>query len=220
MVEDDPDVLFVLQRGLELGGHVVDTATAGADGLARATDGDYDAIVLDVDLPRPDGLEVCRELRRREVWTPILLLTAMAEVRHRVAGLDAGADDFLPKPFALDELEARLRAITRRVPVRRPVDLEAAGISLDLASLTVQRDGRPVSLPRRAVAVLAVFLRQPGVVLSRETIVERAWGTGAEAGSNLVDVYVRQLRLALDRPYGRSSFETVRGAGYRLNPDR
>ncbi|MGE3621024.1 MAG: response regulator transcription factor [Acidimicrobiia bacterium] len=219
VVEDDPQVRRILQRGLESHGHAVTAAADGEEALWAATENRLDAIVLDVEIGDPDGVEVCRRLRARDVWTPILMLTGRTALGDRVAGLDAGADDYLAKPFEIDEVLARLRAILRRAPAPRPTALEAGGIRLDPATAAVTRDGTPVELSPKALAILEVFLRHPGQVLRRGAILEHAWGSGAHPDSNVVDVYVRQLRAALDRPFGRASFATVRGIGYRLDPD-
>jgi len=220
VVEDEPKMARLLRQGLTEGGHVVEVVESGADGVAYAETSDFDVIVLDVMLPDIDGFDVCRRLRRAEVWAPVLMLTARNAVADRIEGLDAGADDYLPKPFAFDELLARLRALVRRGPHPRPTVLAVGDLCLDPSTLEVRRGDVPVELSAKELAVLEVFMRRPGQVLSRAQIVELAWDMAYDHGSNVVDVYVRYLREKLDRPFGRKSLETVRGLGYRLVADR
>ena len=176
----------------------------------------YDALVLDLMLPGIDGLEVCRRLRAAGVWTPVLMLTARDAVEDRVAGLDAGADDYLPKPFAFDELLARLRALVRRGRPERPVVLEVGDLRLDPASRRAWRGDVELELSGKELAVLETFARFPGQVLSRQQLADHAWDDGFEHRSNVIDVYVRYLREKIDRPFGLRTLETVRGSGYRL----
>ncbi|HKQ17652.1 MAG TPA: response regulator transcription factor, partial [Solirubrobacterales bacterium] len=173
-------------------------------------------IVLDVMLPRMSGFEVCGRLRDAGVWSPILMLTARDAVRDRVAGLDRGADDYLTKPFSYAELLARLRALFRRGPVERPTELRAGALRLDPASRRAWRGEAEVGLSAKEFAVLEVFMRRPGEVLSRFELLEHAWDYEYENRSNVIDVYVRYLREKIDRPFGCESIETVRGAGYRI----
>jgi two-component system, OmpR family, response regulator len=219
VVEDERKMADLLARGLREEGHAVDVAGNGEDALWMATATPYDAIVLDVMLPGLDGFAACRELRERGVWTPVLILTARDAVSDRVAGLDTGGDDYLVKPFSFDELLARLRALTRRAPAERPAVLEVGDLRLDPATHRVTRDGVEVSLSAKEFALLEVFMRRPGETLSRLRLLEGAWDMAYENRSNLVDVYVGYLRRKIDRPFGRSSLETVRGTGYRLRPD-
>jgi len=216
VVEDEERLANLLARGLREEGHAVDVAGRGEDALWMARAVPYDAIVLDVMLPGLDGLTACRTLRAEELWTPVLLLTARDSVESRVEGLDAGADDYLVKPFSFEELLARLRALTRRVPVERPAVLSAAGIRLDPAARKAWRGEVELELSAKEFALLEAFVRRPGQVLSRVQLLEAAWDSAFESRSNVVDVYVRYLREKVDRPFGRASLETVRGQGYRL----
>jgi two-component system OmpR family response regulator len=216
VVEDEVKLGGLLQRGLAEEGHAADVARTGDDALWMAAAVDYDAIVLDVMLPGRDGFEVCRELRERGVWAPVLMLTARTAVSDRVAGLDVGADDYLPKPFAFAELLARLRALARRGAPERPAVLEVGSLRLDPAARTVHRCEAEIGLSPKEFALLETFMRRPGQVLSRYQLLERAWDIGYESRSNIVDVYVRYLREKIDRPFGVEQLETVRGAGYRL----
>ena len=219
IVEDEQKLAELLRRGLGEEAHGADVASAGEDALWMAQATEYDAIVLDLMLPGLDGFEVCRRLRAAGVWSPILMLTARDGVEDRVGGLDAGADDYLTKPFAFDELLARLRALARRGAAERPAILEAGDLRLDPATRRVWRGGAEIELSAKEFAVLEAFMRRPGRVLSRFEVLEHAWDSGYEHRSNVIDVYVRALRQKIDRPFGRASLETVRGAGYRLRAD-
>ena len=216
IVEDEPKLAGLLRRGLVEEAHAADIAETGEDALWMAQATDYDAIVLDLMLPGVGGVEVCRRLRDDGVWTPVLMLTARDAVDDRIGGLDAGADDYLTKPFAFDELLARLRALVRRGAGERPAILEVGDLRLDPASRRVWRGDAEIELSTKEFAVLETFMRRPGRVLSRFEVLEHAWDTGYEHRSNVIDVYVRYLREKIDRPFGRDSLETVRGAGYRL----
>jgi two-component system OmpR family response regulator len=219
VVEDKVKMAGLLRRALRGEGLAADVAVRGEDALWMAAAGRYDAIVLDVMLPGIDGIETCRRLRADGVWTPVLMLTARGRLADRVTGLDAGADDYLPKPFELAELMARLRALVRRQPIRRPTVLEVGDLRLDPATRQVWRDGKPVELPAKCFALLETFMRQPGVVLSRYDLLEAAWDGDFDQRSNVVDQHVRQLRERIDRPFGREGIETLRGSGYRLRED-
>jgi two-component system, OmpR family, response regulator len=216
VVEDEPKLARLLERGLVEEGHAADVARTGEDALWMARAAEYDAIVLDLMLPGLNGIDVCRTLRESEVWSPVLMLTARDAVADRVAGLDAGADDYLPKPFAFDELLARLRSLARRGKPERPAVLEAGGLRLDPSTRTVWRGESEIELSTKEFALLETFMRRPGQVLSRYQLLEHAWDIAYENKSNVVDVYVRYLREKVDRPFGVESLETVRGAGYRL----
>jgi two-component system OmpR family response regulator len=216
IVEDDVKMAGLVRRGLTEEGLSADVAKNGDDALWMAAATDYDAIVLDVMLPGGDGFDVCRSLREKGEWAPVLMLTARDAVEDRVAGLDAGADDYLTKPFSFAELLARLRALARRPPFERPAVLEVGDLRLDPATRRVWRAENEVQLSTKEFALLETFMRRPGEVLSRYQLLEHCWDYGYENRSNVVDVYVRYLREKVDRPFGRSSIETVRGAGYRL----
>lgn len=219
VVEDEPKMSGLLKRGLAGEGLATDVAATGEDAIWMAGSRPYDAIVLDVMLPGIDGFEVCRRLRAAEVWSPVLMLTARDAVADRVAGLDEGADDYLVKPFAFEELMARLRALVRRGPVERPAVLEVGDLRLDPATHEVTRGGVPVALSPTEYAILDVMMRNPGRVLSRFRLLESVWDEDYENRSNIVDVYIRYLRDKIDRPFGMRAIETVRGAGYRLRSD-
>jgi two-component system, OmpR family, response regulator len=212
VVEDEPKMAALLRRGLVEEGHGADVAGKGEEALWLAEAHEYDAIVLDVMLPGLSGFETCRRLRNSGVWTPVLMLTARDSVDDRVSGLDAGADDYLTKPFSLAELLARLRALARRGDVERPTELVVGDLRLDPASRRVWRGTVEVQLSPKEFALLETFMRRPGQVLSRLQLLEHAWDFAYENRSNVVDVYVRYLRQKL----GSDLFETVRGAGYRL----
>jgi len=216
VVEDEPKMAALVRRGLIEQGHAADVAGRGEDAVWMAEAHAYDAIVLDVMLPGMSGYDACRRLRGAGVWAPVLMLTARDAVEDRVAGLDAGADDYLTKPFSLAELFARLRALIRRGDVERPTELVVGDLRLDPASRRVWRGQTEVQLSPKEFALLETFMRRPGQVLSRLQLLEHAWDFAYENRSNVVDVYVRYLREKLDRPFARNSLETVRGAGYRL----
>jgi two-component system OmpR family response regulator len=217
VVEDDVKMASLIRRGLVEEGLATDVASTGDDAVWMATATEYDAIVLDVMLPGSDGFEVCRRLRRAGTWSPVLMLTARDAVDDRVSGLDAGADDYLTKPFSFAELLARLRALARRPPLERPAILENGDLSLDPATRRAWRGDVEIALSSKEFALLETFMRRPGEVLSRFHLLEHCWDYAYENRSNVVDVYVRYLREKIDRPFGRDSIETVRGAGYRLH---
>jgi two-component system, OmpR family, response regulator len=219
VVEDSVKMAAVLKRGLEEEGYAVDVALTGEEGLWMAVECPSDAIVLDVMLPDMDGFELCRRLRERGQWAPVLMLTARGAVSDRVRGLDAGADDYLTKPFSFHELAARTRALLRRGARERPATLAAGDLSLDPATRAAHRGGVALELSAREFALLEYFMRHPGEVLSRTRLIEHVWDFAYDGGSNIVDVYVRYLREKIDRPFGAHSLETVRGAGYRLRGD-
>jgi len=206
----------LLKRGLEEEGHAVDLAGDGPEGLWLATENPYAAIVLDVMLPGFDGFELCRKLRAAGVWVPVLMLTARDAVNDRVRGLDAGADDYMVKPFSLLELAARLRALVRRDDRARPVMLTEGDLKLDPASKRAWRGSAELQLSPKEFSLLELFLRHPGTVLTRSQILDAAWDFAYDGTSNVVDQYVTYLRKKIDVPFGRHDLETVRGMGYRL----
>jgi len=219
VVDDEPKLAALVARALREEGHAADLASNGTDALWMAQAAPYDAIVLDVMLPGIDGFEVLRGLREREVWTPVLMLTARDAVIDRVDGLDAGADDYLTKPFSFDELLTRLRAIARRGAIERPTVIQVGDLRLDPAGRRAWRGDVELRLTAREFTILELFMRRPGQVLTRLQLLEGAWDMAFESRSNIVDVYMRYLREKIDRPFGRASLETVRGVGYRLRED-
>jgi len=216
IVEDQPKLAALLARGLREEGHAADIAERGEDAAWMALAARYDAIVLDIMLPGIDGFETCRQLRQRGVWTPVLMLTARDAVGDRVIGLDAGADDYLTKPFSFEELLARLRALNRRTPAERPVTVEVGDLRLDPAAHRAWRGQTELELSAKEFALLELLMRRPGNVLTRGQLLEGAWDMAYERRSNIVDVYIRHLREKIDRPFGSDTIETVRGVGYRL----
>jgi two-component system OmpR family response regulator len=219
VVEDEVKMAGLLKRGLEEEGYAVDVSGTGHDALWLASENPYDAVVLDVMLPDIDGFEVCRSLRAAGLWSPVLMLTARDAVPDRVSGLDAGADDYVTKPFSFAELLARLRALFRRGTTERPPFLSVGDLTLDPATHRVSRAGIAIEVTPKEFALLEFFMRHPGEVLSRTRLIEHVWDFAYEGDSNVVDVYVRYLREKVDRPFGSDSIETVRGAGYRLREE-
>jgi DNA-binding response OmpR family regulator len=217
LVEDNQRLRNSIKLSLEESGYVVDGAADGVEGQEMAELTPYDAIVLDIMLPRRDGLEVCRNLRKARSRTPILLLTARDTVEDRVKGLDSGADDYLVKPFSIDELEARLRALMRRDAQDKSGVLVAADLELDPATHITRRGGKMIELTGKEFALLEYMLRNPNWLITREMAERHVWDYGGASGSNLVDVYIRRLRRKLDDPFEVKLIETVRGYGYRLN---
>jgi DNA-binding response OmpR family regulator len=216
VVEDDVSLGDVLRRGLAESGHVVDLERDGVAGERAALAGSYDALLLDVMLPRKDGFAVARALREAGVTTPILMLTARDTVADTVAGLDAGADDYLRKPFVFDELEARLRSITRRDPVPAREELRVADLVMDLRTRTVARGTRPIALSARETAFLEYLMRNAGRLVTRPMLEDALWERDRDTESNVIEVYVRRLRLKLSASGEPPLIHTVRGAGYRL----
>lgn len=219
VVEDEIKMAALIRRGLEREGYAVDMAADGAEALWAAREQDYDAIVLDAMIPAPDGFVVCRTLREEGRWAPVVMLTARDSVEDRVRGLDVGADDYLTKPFAFAELFARLRALTRRQVVARPVVLSVGDLVLDPATRSVNRGGEPIMLSAKEFALLEFLMRHPDEVLTRQAILEHVWDFAYDGVSNVVDVYIRYLREKVDRPFDHDTIETVRGVGYRLLAD-
>jgi DNA-binding response OmpR family regulator len=219
VVDDDAHVAGSVRRGLEGEGYAVDVALDGTEGHWLASENPYDAMVLDSMLPGMSGDELCARLRAAGVWTPILMLTARSGESDEAQALDAGADDFLSKPFSYVVLLARLRALLRRGGVQRPAVLVAGDLTLDPATHRVARGDVELALSPRQFSLLEYFLRHAGEVLPKSRLLEHVWDFSFEGDPNIVEVYVHQLRLRVDEPFGRSALQTVRGAGYRLDPD-
>ncbi len=216
LVEDNRRLNHSLKLSLVDDGYAVDSAFDGQEGEDLALSTEYDAIILDLMLPKKDGIEVCRELRNRRVKSPILMLTARDAVQDRVSGLDSGADDYLIKPFALDELRARLRALLRREAADKSAMLSAADLRMDPVTRYVERGGRAIELTAKEFSLLEYFLRNPNRLVTREMAESHIWNYDFQATSNVIDVYIRRLRRKIDEPFEFKLFETVRGEGYRL----
>ena len=216
VVDDDPRVLSLMRRGLSFEGYAVDVAVDGKEALAIARDRPPDLVVLDVMMPELDGLEVCRRLRSADRAVAILMLTGRANVPDRVAGFDAGADDYLTKPFAFDELTARIRALLRRTRPAEEETLRFADLDLVPSTREVSRDGGPIDLTAREYELLEFFMRHPRQVLSRDLIFARVWGSDFLGESNVIDVHVMRLRDKLEAGGRRRLIHTLRGAGYSL----
>jgi two-component system OmpR family response regulator len=216
VVEDDRKLVRALERGLELEGYAVDVAFTGEEALSRASAREYDAVVLDVMLPGVDGFSVCEELRRRPTRVPVLMLTARADVADRIRGLDAGADDYLVKPFDFGELLARLRALARRGPTERSAVVELGALRFDAATRVVIRAGREIELTAREFEVLELLARHSGEVVSRQQLLDEIWDDDHDGSPNIVDVYVGYLRKKLEDPSGPRLIRTVRGVGFML----
>lgn len=219
LVEDEQRLADALEAGLRGEGHAVDVAVDGGEALWLAGEHEYDVVVLDVMLPVLDGFEVCRRLRAREDWTPVLMLTARDEDRSMVDGLDAGADDYVTKPFSFDVLLARLRSLARRRPAERPAEVRVGDLVLDPATRRVTRAGTPLDISSREFAVLETLMRRAGTVVTKSHLLGAVWGFEFDGDPNIVEVYVGRLRRKVDRPFGRASIETVRGSGYRVRDD-
>jgi two-component system OmpR family response regulator len=219
IVEDDRRMAAAMRRALDGAGVVADVVASGPEADWMVREAAYDAMVLDVMLPGDDGFDVCGALRAAGVWVPIIMVTARAAVEDRVRGLDAGADDYLTKPFSVAELLARLRALVRRDPNERPVVLVVGSLRLEPATRSVSRRGAPIVVTAREFALLEAFMRRPDQVLSQRQLLDAAWDFAFEPQSNVVEVYVRYLREKIDRPFGLRTLQTVRGMGYRLCAD-
>jgi DNA-binding response OmpR family regulator len=216
VVEDEPDMAESLRWGLEAEGYVVDVAENGEEGLWKAQETGHDVIILDVMLPGLDGFQICSRLRAEDLWTPILMLTAMDDDLDLAEGLDVGADDYLPKPFSFEELIARLRSLLRRQSSAKQTLLEHRGIELDLLGRTVRVNAKPVDLTSREYALLEIFMQNPGRILTRTLISEKIWASNYDVDTNLLDVYMSRLRTKLETAHGTPLFKTVRGVGYQL----
>jgi two-component system OmpR family response regulator len=216
VVEDDSKLARSLQRGLGLDGYTVDVARTGDEGLSLAATEEFDAIVLDVMLPGLDGFAVCEALRAREIWTPVLMLTARTEVTDRIRGLDGGADDYVVKPFDFDELRARMRALIRRGPVGRVNLLQVGNLRVDPSTRIATHRGHQVELTAREFDVLQALARNPGAPVSRTVLLSEVWPGDPSVSPNVVDVYIGYLRKKLERPRGPRLIRTVRGKGFLL----
>src|SRR5687768_9817015 len=219
LVEDEESLALAIGSGLRAEGFSVDAVRTGGEGISRALDGGYAAIVLDILLPDVNGYEVCATLREREVWTPILMLTAKNGEYDEAEALDTGADDFLSKPFSYVVLVARLRALARRGSAARPAVLAVGDLELDPAARRCLRAGAEVMLTPREFALLSVLMRHAGQVLSKDRLLESVWGADFPGDPNVVEVYIGYLRKKIDTPFSRRSLETLRGVGYRLQKD-
>ncbi len=219
VVDDDVRIALAVRRGLEAEGYAVDVAADFEQGRWLATENDYDAVVLDVMLPGGSGTDLCRDLRARDIWVPILILTAKNAADDEVLALDSGADDFLAKPFAFEVLVARLRALLRRPDDPRPAVLTVGDLTLDPARHVVTRGEVEVDLTPRQFSLLEFLMRRPGQVVSKRAILDHVWDFAFDGDANIVEVHVGHLRRRIDAPFGRSTLRTVRGAGYRLDAE-
>ncbi|GAA5203331.1 MULTISPECIES: response regulator transcription factor [Microbacterium] len=219
IVEDERRLAEGMKRGLEAEGFAVDIAATGTDGLWLAEQQPYAAIVLDLMLPGASGFEVCRRLRQQSIWTPVLVVTAKDGVFDEVEALESGADDYLTKPYTFAILVARLRALIRRGSSPRPRALQVGDLTVDPFTRRVDRAGQVIELTAREFAVLEFLCRRPGQVVGKRAILDGVWDFGFDGDPNIVEVYIRHLRNKVDRPFGRESIETLRGAGYRMVDD-
>lgn len=220
LIEDDAKVASFIAKGLRQSSYVVETACWGEEGLELALAYRFDAIIVDVTLAGMDGISVVRELRGRGDNTPILALTCRSEIAERIAGLDAGCDDYMTKPFAFDELLARLRALTRRGTAQPSTIMTYGGITFDPVRRLVTRDGKLIYLSNREFALLHLLMREPGRVFTKSVIMERVWGADLDLHSNVLEVYVKFLRMKIDRGFSTRLLHTVRGIGYTLREER
>lgn len=218
LADDEVALAETVRRGLERDGSVVEVVHNGEDAVWAATEYTFDVLVLDIMMPRGNGYQVIRELRRRGIWTPVLVLTAIDQDDQVATALDAGADDYLTKPFSFVVLLARLRALVRRGAPERPATLRAGDLSLDPASRLVSRGDQTIQLTPREFGLLQFMMRHAGEVVSKSTILAGVWDSGFDGDDNVVEVYMRYLRNKVDTPYRRQSLQTLRGMGYRLDP--
>jgi two-component system, OmpR family, response regulator len=219
LVEDDAKLARAVVRGLRHEGYAVDVVGDGDAALTQAAVWEYDGIVLDVMLPNRDGFDVCRTLRERDCWAPILMLTARGQVGDRIRGLDLGADDYLAKPFDFGELLARLRALVRRAPAQRPARVQVGDLVVDPSTHEVARAGVAVALTAREFGVLEYLARHAGEAVTRATLLDHVWDENFEGSTNVVDVYVGYLRKKLEQPFDRPLIRTIRGVGYALEAE-
>ena len=219
LIEDEEKVASFIKKGLEQSAYTVDWASTGEEGLDHARSTDYHAILVDIMLPGKDGLQVVREIREAGSSVPILALTARDSLDDRVAGLDSGCDDYLPKPFAFDELLARLRALMRRASSRQVPRMEYGGIVVDPVTRRVTRDDVPIELTNKEYALLEMLIRRPGQVLTRTALMESVWGYDFDTSSNVLDVYMNFLRKKIDLKFEKKLLHTMRGVGYVLREE-
>ena len=220
LIEDDKKIATIVKRGLEAEGYTVEVAFDGADGLWLATEGSYGLILLDIMLPHRNGFQICADLRSRGNWTPIIMLTAKDGDLDEAEALDAGADDYLTKPFSFPVLVARVRSMLRRVEGRAaPAPAAAGDLCIDPIGRRVRRGDNEITLTARQFDVLEFLIRRAGQVVTKQEILNGVWQYDFEGDINIVEVYIRRLRSAIDEPFGRKSIETIRGAGYRLDAD-
>jgi DNA-binding response OmpR family regulator len=219
LIEDEEKVAGFIKKGLEQSAYVVDWAASGEEGLDFVQSAVYHAVILDIMLPGKDGLQVVREMRAQGHTMPILALTARGSLEDRVAGLDSGCDDYLPKPFSFDELLARLRALLRRSSGQRASKLEYAGVVVDPVTRTVTRDNTPIDLTNKEYALLEMLIRHPEQVFTRTTLMEGVWGYDFDNASNVLEVYMNFLRKKIDQGFEKKLLHTVRGVGYVLREE-
>ncbi|MCL4789737.1 MAG: response regulator transcription factor [Verrucomicrobia bacterium] len=219
VVEDEKKIASLLKKGLEAQGFVVDLALNGDDGYALATTRPYDVLVLDIMLPGRDGLSILRNLRERKIALPVILLTARSELNERLEGLNLGADDYLSKPFHIEELIARIHAVARRAAGTAQSILKVADLTMNLLTREVRRAGQRIELTAREFSLLEHLMRSPGRVLTRVEICERVWEYNFDPGTNLVDVYIQRIRKKVEGEFPEKLIETIRGVGYRIKPD-
>jgi len=219
VIEDEKKIASLVRKGLEAQGFVVEQALNGDDGYALATTRPYDVLVLDIMLPGRDGLSILRNLRERKIPLPVILLTARSELNERLEGLNLGADDYLPKPFHIEELIARIHAVTRRAAGTAQSILSVADLTMNLLTREVRRAGQRIELTAREFSLLEHLMRSPGRVLTRVEICERVWDYNFDPGTNLVDVYIQRIRKKVDEEFPQKLIETIRGVGYRIKAD-
>ncbi len=220
VIEDDQKVAGFIQKGLIEESYAVDVCHDGADGAFWATANEYDVILLDIMLPKKDGITVCKELRAQGMAAPILMLTARDSVDDKIRGLDAGADDYLAKPFSFGELLARIRSLMRRSQTQKTAMLTLADLEMNPAARRVTRAGKAISLTTKEYALLEYFMRHPGEVLSETRIVEHVWDMNYDPATNIVNVYIHHLRSKIDKDFEPKLLHTIRGAGYMLKDER